>query len=170
MNAAFQKRRADGRSYREVVVEHVAGFQPGQVFTYESLAKLLSEGTDREFTRDDVQNIVQRSRAKLLREQQRTLVSRANVGYVLSRANEHLGIADDQTKRGQRRLKHAVLVLENARLDEMTTTEREIHIAQCEINRTIYREHRRILTKQARHGELIARLTSRVEQLEGKAE
>jgi len=162
----FMSRRPGGKSNQQVIVELVAHCSPGTVFTYEQLGESLADGVDREFDRHDVQQVVRLAKFQLLREHKRTLANVPNVGYQIAYAKEHRGIADDHTRRGQRQLKRALVTLENARLDEMTAQERELHLAQCEVNNRLYHEQRRILSKTARHDQLIARLVSRVEQLE----
>lgn len=166
MSKVFLTRRACGRSNQQVVIEHVRDRAPGTVFPYAELEALLSTGCDRTFDRRDVQQIVRAAKTRLLRENKRTLAVVPNVGYQLAFAKEHLGIANGHTKRGERQLRRAVVTLENARLDEMTAHERELHLAQCEVNQRILAEQRRMTSKQARHDLMIARLTSRVEQLE----
>ena len=166
------KRRADGRSNQQVLIDHVQSHadQPGKQFTYEELSAVLGSGTDRDFDRVSVQQVVRAAREQLLRQHKRTLVCVPNVGYHLAHAREHKAIASAQTRRGHRQMKRALSTMENARLDEMTATERELHLAQCQINSQLYHEQRRMLSKQQRHDDMIARLTSRVEQLEAKAD
>lgn len=163
-------RRTNGVSNQEVVIALVRDHAPGTIFTYEQIATALEEGVERKFDRTDVQQTVRLAKMRLLREQKRTLACVPNVGYQLAHAKEHRGIAEGHTKRGQRQMKRALVTMENARLDEMTPAERELHLAQCEINQRLYQEQKRILAKQSRHDQLIARLTARVEQLEGKDE
>lgn len=167
---AVTKRRADGRSNQQVVVDHVHAAQPGTEFTYEELAAVLADGTNRVFERVDVQQVVRLAKFQMLRQHKRTLQTIPGFGYRLAHARDHAGIADDHTKRGHRQMKRALTTMENARLDEMTVQERELHLAQCAINSRLYHEQRRLMSKQNRHAELIARLTCRVEQLEAKAE
>ena len=162
----FARRRTTGLSNQEVVAEHCRRHPPGTTFTYEALAAVLSEGTDREFSRSDVQQVVRLAKMRLLRDHKRTLANVPRVGYQLAHARDHRGLAGAHTKRGQRQFKRALVTLENARLDEMTAAERELHLAQCGINQALYLEQQRILSKQARHDQLIARLAARVEQLE----
>lgn len=164
----FETRRVDGQSNQEVIVNLVCSGDPGAVYTYEMLTEALEDGTDREYDRPAVQAVVRLAKLRLLREHRRTLTVVANVGYRLAHAREHRGIAGDQTKRGQRQMRRALHTLENARLDEMTTAERELHVAQCSINNMLYAEQQRILSKQNKTETIIARLTSRVEQLEGE--
>lgn len=162
-----ESRRTDGRSNQEVVVDLVYGGEPGVVYTYGDLTAALETGTDRKFDRAAVQAVVRLAKLRLLREHRRTLTVVANVGYRLAHAREHRGIATDQTRRGQRQMRRALHTMENARIEEMTAAERELHIAQCSINHQLYEEQRRILSRQNRTETIIARLTSRVEQLEG---
>lgn len=169
MKTRFLSSRVDGKSHQEVIVNHVRDHQPGKVFTYDDLAAVLAIGVDRTFSRADVQQIVRLAKMQLLREHKRTLACIPNVGYQLAHARHHRGIADSHTRRGCRQMKRALVTLENARLDEMTPVEREQHIAQCEINQRLYQEQRRILSKQAQHDQMLARLVSRVEQLEASA-
>lgn len=164
----FETRRTDGLSNQEVIANLVCEGEPGRVYTYDELQQALEIGADREYDRKAIQGVVRLAKLRLLREHKRTLTVVANVGYRLAHARDHRGIAGDQTKRGQRQMKRALTTLENARLDEMTTAERELHIAQCSINSILYTEQQRILSRQHKTETIIARLTSRVEQLEGE--
>lgn len=166
----FERVRKNGLSNQQVIVEHVRDSQPGTIFTYDDLARVLAADSARTFTRHDVQSIVRLATVQLLRNHQRTLDNVRNVGYKLAHAKEHLGIADRHTKRGQRQMRRALSTLENVRLDEMSVAERELHTAQCVINSTLYAEQQRLLSKQNRHSQLIASLVARVDQLEAKKE
>lgn len=166
----FDTRRTDGMSNQEVIVNMVCGGEPGTVYTYDEITEALQSGTDRTYDRRMVQSVVRLAKLRLLREHRRTLTVVTNVGYRVAHARDHRGIASDQTKRGERQMRRALATMENARLEEMTAAERELHIAQCAINAAVYAEQRRILSRQNRTEVIIARLTSRVEQLEGGAE
>lgn len=162
----FETKRADGKSARQVILEHVHGHEPGTVFTYNQLEALLElDGTDDE-NRRTIQHAARACQYRLLRDYKRTLVSVPTVGYRLALAREHRGLADDKTRRGFRQMRRALDTLENARLDEMTQGERELHLAQCELNSRLYYEQRRVAKKQDRHDQLIARLTARLDQIE----
>ena len=163
----FETRRTDGLSNQEVIVNLVCGGEPGTVFTYDQLGAALDAGSDREYDRRSIQAVVRLAKLRLLREHRRTLTPVANIGYRMAHARDHRSIASDQTKRGQRQMRRALNTMENARLEEMTAAERELHLAQCSINHQLYQEQRRILSRQNRTETIIARLTSRVEQLEG---
>jgi len=163
----FDTRRADGSSNQEVIVNLVCGAEPGTVYTYDELTESLEDGTDRTYDRRMVQSVVRLAKLRLLREHRRTLTVVPNVGYRVAHARDHRGIASDQSKRGERQMRRALATMENARLEEMTTAERELHIAQCAINAAVYAEQRRLTSRQNRTDTIIARLTSRVEQLEG---
>lgn len=164
----MKSRRVDGRSNQEVIVDMVCSGTPGEVYTYERLQEVLCDGTDREFDRRAVQAVVRLAKLRLLREHRRTLTVVANVGYRVAHAREHRGIATDQTRRGTRQMRKALHTMENARIEEMTAAERELHTAQCAINSMLYQEQQRILNRQARTEDIIARLVNRVDQLEGE--
>lgn len=168
MNGTYEIRRTDGRSNQEVIVDYVRDRPPGQVFTFDELGAALSAGVDRRFDRQSIRGIVRLATMRLLREHRRTLSSVRGVGYRLAFARDHAGIAEGFTRGGQRKLKRAMVTMENANLEEMTVQERELHTAQCSINQSVYHTVRHLAGKASRTDELIARLTSRVEQLEGK--
>ncbi len=170
MKTIIQTRRVDGRSNQRVIVDFVCNSEPGTTFTYEDLAHELSIGVDRIFEREDVQQIVRLAKFQLLREHKRTMSCIPNLGYRLAHARDHHGIAKEHSDRSQRQLRKSVVTLEHARLEEMTASERERHLAQCTINREVLAQQRRIASKQSVTDTLIARLSSRVEQLEAKVE
>ncbi len=166
----FRIGRADGRNNAQVVVDFVrnSGMAPGTQFTYEELAAELSKGSPREFERKDVQQVVNKANRRLLNEYQRCLVVVTNVGYSVAPARDHLGIAGGKNKKGQRQFSLACEVLQNVRRDEMTDQERIVHDAQTQINLMLYAEQKRILRKQLEHSRLIAKLTSRITEVEAK--
>ncbi len=164
------KRRTDGRSNQQVIADHVSRHEPGRVFTYDELACVLADGTDREFTKEDVQHVVWLSKPQMLAKYKRTLTNVSKVGYRLAHAREHTGIADGHTKKGSRQMRRALATMEHARTDEMTQVEREIHNAQLTINNHLYYTVQRIQSRQDHHGDIIARLAAKVDQLEAKVE
>lgn len=164
----FQVGRANGKTNQQVVIEHVFGAEPGTVFAYDDLAETLHIGTDREFSRQDVQRVVRAANRRLLREHHRILRVVQNVGYVVAHASDHHGLATARNVKGQRQFKWALETLENVRLDELTDQQRQVHTAQQVINSELYQSNQRILRRQAEQAKLIAGLTHRVEQMEGR--
>jgi signal transduction histidine kinase len=165
----IMSRRVDGRSNQEVLVDYaIAASQdrPDHVFTYGDLSKALGVGVDRMFSREDVQQVVRLAKPLMLTLHKRTFTNMPNVGYRLARASDHQAIAKAHTRRASRQVRHALLTMENARVDELTDAERELHNAQLTINRRLYEEQRRIVARQQRQDDLIAQLASRVDQLE----
>lgn len=161
--------RVGGKSNQQVVVDFVCAAEPGATFTYDQIAAALAEGTDRIYDRREVQQVVRLANRRLLREYRRVLRTVVNVGYSVAHAKDHLGLASVRNTRGQRQFRWALETLENVRLDEMTEQQRMVHVAQQSVNAELFQTTRRILTRQAQHAKLIASLTHRVEQVEGKA-
>lgn len=164
----FRPTRADGRSNQQVIIDHVLDKAPGTTFTYEEFKDLLSD-CGIKVTRKFIQQVVILARNRLLHEQKRDLICVRNVGYQVAFARDHKAIAGGRTKKANRQLKKALTTLENVRLEEMTEQERTTHLAQQQVNYTLYHEQRRMMKKAQRHDELIARLCFRVDQLEAKA-
>jgi hypothetical protein len=161
----FRVERLDGRSNQRVVIDLVAGADPGTTFGYDQLAAALGDGTTRDFDRRAVQEIVRAANLRLLREHQRCLRSVPNVGYRLAFARDHMELAGDRNRRGRRQYKRAVETLENVRMDEMTEQERAIHLAQQAINAELYHAIRRVSRRVAERDDVIARLVKDVDQL-----
>ena len=168
LSGTFAIPRPDGRSNQQVVIELVRDAAPGTVFGYRQLAEALRPGAGHAFDRKAVQEAVRAANPRLLREHRRELACVPKVGYKLAHASEHVTLSGARTRRGHRQFRRATQTLEYARLDEMTEPQRAVHLAQQAINAELYAVQSRLLRKQAQQGRLIASLTSRVEQMEGR--
>jgi hypothetical protein len=166
MKAAFKITRASGKSNQQVVIEFVSGAEPGTLFTFDQIAAVLSEGTERTYDRSEVGQIVRVANTRLLREHKRYLRSRPGEGYSIALAKDHRELAGGRNRKSQRQLKWALDTLENVRLDEMNEGERSAHIAQLEVNAILFDQQKRILRRQTEQSRLILNLASRVEQIE----
>lgn len=165
MTTTFRRiARKDGKSKAEVLVDLVKDSPPDTVFSYDQFAAALDEGSEAIHDRKTVQQVVAKTNRKLLARHQRCLRVIENVGYRVAHAREHIEIADLRTSKGRKQFKWALQTLENARLDEMTESQRAIHLAQLQINHQLHDEQNRIRRQLKRQGEIVAGLTHRVEQ------
>lgn len=165
-DAKFEVGRANGKSNQQVIAELVAHRESGTVFTFSELGAVLAEGSDREFDRQAIQQCVRLANKRLLREHRRLLVSVKNVGYAIAHPKDQAAIAMGRNRKSSVQLKWAMDTLSNVRLEEMTETQRVIHLAQQSVNSELIQQHQRILRRQHDHAKLIAGLTHRVEQVE----
>lgn len=162
--------RASGKSNQEVVIGLVKDADPGTLFLYEELRAALAEGTETEYDRAAVQQAVRAANDGLLTEFKRCLRVVANVGYRLAYAREHVELANAHTRRGERQLRRALHRLRNVRTEEMTEPERQRHNDQVVVNEAMYAYMQSQKRQAQRHADLIASLSSRVEQLESRVE
>src|SRR5262245_27738757 len=165
-NAAFAPSRASGQTNTDVLTSLVASQAPGTTFTYDQLREALEQGAPRKYLRKDVQQAVRQANHRLLRDHKRCLRVVRNVGYRLVYAREHMDIASERTRKGNRQMRWALEVLENAKLEEMTDQQRNIHIAQTAIANLFY-DRTRALDHQSRaHARSIAALYGRMDEVE----
>lgn len=160
--------RESGKSNQQVVIELVCDSSPGETFDYETLRAALSEGSPTMYERHDIQQIVRQAQPRLLREHQRCLRPIKGVGYQLAFASDHVELAGEFNRGALRKQKRAIDRLNYVRLDEMSPQQREIHLAQQQINASQYALNKRLLRQDDAIKNLVASLTSRVEQVEAR--
>ncbi len=140
MTSRFTITRPDGRSNAQVILDLVRDKRPGTIFAYEEIARALEEGCERRYDRAAVQAIVVATQARMLREQERTLINLRDEGYRLSHANDHGRLALDRKERADQQIARGVLLLEKVKTDEMDPQAREAHEAVVVILGGMYRQ------------------------------
>ncbi len=166
--ATFQTNRQSGQTNQEVIAALVASQPPGTVFTYDQFLAALSAGTDTVYDRAAVQQCVRLANRRLLREHKRYLRNVPNVGYRMIPAGEHCEVARQRNRRADRQVSMAMQTLRNARMEEMTPDEAARHNAQLIVNESMLSAMRHQRQQAERTAQLVANLSSRVEQLEAK--
>jgi asparagine synthetase B (glutamine-hydrolysing) len=162
----FKTTRSDGRSNADVLVALVRDAEPGRLFSYQELTDTLSVGTDRTWDSKAVQSAVRASVKRMLRETSRMLYSVQGVGYRLSHGSDHSRLALVRERRSQTQLRAAVVVLKNARMDEMTPAQRTLHEAHLTITGAVCEQVSLLHRRQQKQDDAIASLLSRVQRLE----
>lgn len=140
--------RADGRSNGQVILDLVEGKAPGSLFSYQDLSDALSVGTDKRYTRQEVQRIVTMTCPRMLKEQARTLHNVPNVGYRIAQAAYHMTLANDRKSRADKQMLRGVQVLENVRWDEMDGNQRLAHQGQLLIMGALYQSQKALERRQ----------------------
>jgi hypothetical protein len=130
--------RDDGRSDAEVLIDLVQKRDPGDLLSYDDLAKDLSLGTNRKYERTDVQSSVNRAERKLAVTAQRALLNVRNQGYRVALASEHQTIAGRKRERSEKLLKRGLIVLQHVDWSAMDDNERRAHEGQLLIVGGLY--------------------------------
>jgi hypothetical protein len=164
--APFFSSRDDGRSDRRVVFELVQDAKPGDTFSYDQLTNVLAVGLGCVVDRKRVCRAVNAANKTLLQERRRYLAVVKGVGYRVINADEHLGVALMKKEQAQGSLKRGIDVLENARIDELSPTQRTLHEGQLLILNGLYHATRESFRRHERSERLIADLQRRVQGLE----
>lgn len=107
------------------VYEFLRDMEPGDVATYQKLSELA--GVDIKLDRSPVK----RANKELLDKYQRALVNVRSVGYRVMHASEHGTEARDQTKKADRRIKHAIDLLNKADRNHLTPQQSTLFDAQA---------------------------------------
>lgn len=161
----FAISRMDGRSNQQVILDHVRGGDPGQVYTYQELAQRLGDGTGRTYAVQSIQQVVRQLGRRLSREQARALVNVPGVGYKLAHANEHASLALVHTRKSEVQLHRGFELLTHVRLDEMDENQRRAHEGHLMITAALYQNQRMIWKKQRAVEEALKSLTARVDAI-----
>jgi len=123
----FKKSRADGRSNTQVLLDLLRSGSAGQIYTYAELSATLSEGLDRTYSKKRVCGICSGAFVSLLSELNRALTNVPRVGFKLSHANDHTGIALNKKRRATVQMRKSVATLNNVRHAELSPEARVIH-------------------------------------------
>jgi len=161
----FRITRMDGRSNQQVILDAVKGGEPGRVYTYQELADVLSKGTGRSYTIQDVQGIVRQAGPRLSKEQARALQNVATVGYRLAHAGEHCKLALIHTRKSEVQLHRGFELLSNVRMDEMDANQRQAHEGHLLITAALYQNQRMMWKKQQLVETALESLKARVDAI-----
>lgn len=164
----FKITRTNGRSNAEVLAAVVAASEPGRILSYDELAGILGEGTDRAWKRVDVQQAVNGGRRYVLRQTRRDLVSLRGTGYQVSRASEHVAISKRRERKAGNQMARAVEVLQNTPIGELSSAQAMEHDAHLAVTAIIAQQVMRLTRKQHQQDDLISNLNRRVTKLEEK--
>lgn len=134
----FQITRENGKSNTRVLLDYVCGSEPGRIFKYEELIKVLNENINKKYGVHEIQLIVSNAQSQLLKEQSRTLYNVRNVGYKVAHANEHNKLALTRKDRADTQLSRGVKILQNVRWEEMDAQSRLAHEGSLLIMSSLY--------------------------------
>lgn len=151
----FAISRNDGRADSEVLIDLVKKADPGTVFTFEELAKALSEGTDKPFDKMAVRAVYSRTVLRLAKETQRALHNVRGVGYRVAEASDHCRLANHRKRRSDRQLSKGLAVLQHVRWEEMDENQRNAHQAQLMILQSVVTNQRGLEKRLSRIEEAI---------------
>lgn len=154
----FKPTRADGRSFTEVLIEHVHNGEPGQIYGYEDLSTVLSVGADHPLNVQDVRGIVNRAQKQLSRAHSRTLRSVRGVGYKLAHAREHQELALIKQSKADRQLRRGLQLLQDVRWDELDENSRKAHEGTMLVMSAMYEQTRALRKRVNRIDELLSSL------------
>jgi hypothetical protein len=166
--STFKIVRENGKSNSDVIIELVKDATPQTCFTYEQINAALSESTNTTYDTPAVQGAVRIANSRLLREHSRYLGNVRNKGYRIIPASEHKDVAKKRNRKAARQEQWALNTLRHARRDEMTQQERDLHDAHLILHESMNSHRIQTEAKLKHHEHLVASLTHRVEQLEGK--
>lgn len=164
--ANFASTRSDGRSHVQVVLDYVAGGEPGRLYTYDELGAVLTAGADHAFTRRDISRVVASSYARLLKEQQRAIRNVRGQGYRLALACEHNQLALSRKRRSDVQLRQGLRTLQNVRWSELDPAARQAHEGTLLVIGALWEQQRAMVKRQTAVEQAIADLTQRVSGLE----
>lgn len=164
----FKIVRTSGKTNARVIVDLVENAPPGTLFTFSQLIAALGEDTNTDYDINTARTAVYKANHILLEEHKRYLDSVMNAGYRIITAAEHQEIAKRRSRKAERQEHQAMETLRNTRFDEMSQNEKDRHTATLIILESVLQFKQEQKRKNQRHDELIAGLTHRVEQLEGK--
>ena len=156
----FEITRKDGRSNAQVLIDHVGDAEPGTVFAYDELERIL------ERSRSSVQGIVLNANHRLLKEKSRTLVNLRNRGYQLAHASEHTRIANGRRRKADVQLRKGLHVLKNVRWDEMDEESRKAHEGTLMVTQAIVSNQEALARRQDQVESAIDQLLRRVDSME----
>ncbi len=164
MSALFSAKREDGRAEWRVIFDYVAPLEHGTQVTFEELEKLL----DADRTR--VYQAVSAANRRLWKTAQRSLGVVRGVGYRLLKPEEHELQATNYQRTAKRRLGNAVAVMQATDVSKLEEKQRnwvlQVTAGMVLMARAID-EH---ATRLAKHDDLIAALSRRIDKLEGDSD
>jgi hypothetical protein len=166
MRKNFEPSRADGRSDAQVILDLCGDVAPDTAFTHGQIIEALEAGLDKRVTRQRVYAAVAAGNKRLLKQKQRYLRVVRGVGYRVIRADEHLDTALSKTDSAEAMYRKGLAILKDARMDELTPTQKALHEGQFMLLGAVYRQMRDVHNRQKRHDGVLAELKARVDKLE----
>lgn len=166
MKSRFEPSRADGRTDAQVVLDLCGDATPDTTFTFKQLIDALEVGNDKRYTRERVYQAVSAGNKRLLKDKQRYLRIVRGIGYRVLRADEHLDTALAKTDSAEAMYRKGLALLKDARLDELSASQRALHEGQFMLLGAVYRQMRDVHKRQAKQDNVIADLLGRVVKLE----
>lgn len=131
---AFEIKRPDGRSHQQVLIDAVAGAEPGTMFTYVQLQMVLGFKT-----KERTRAVVLAAQHRLLKEHNRTLENVRGEGYRMAKANDHTRIANGRKRRADVQLRKGLHVLRHVRWEELDEESRKAHQGTLMVTEALYR-------------------------------
>lgn len=123
----FTPSREDGQTDADVLAKVIQKHEPGDLFPYGELGRLLEEGTNRKLDKQKVQSILAKTGAQVLKRTAREWVNVRGVGYKIAYAADHLGLSVHRKEKGFRQMKRSLLTLQHTNESELTEDERNKH-------------------------------------------
>lgn len=130
---AFDIKRADGRSNQQVLIDSVAGAEPGTLFTYDQLSRILGFDDKRR-----TQSVVVSAQRRLLKEFCRTMMNVRGEGYRIAEAKEHMMLAHDCKRRSDVQLRKGLHILRHVKWEEMDEETRKAHEGTLMVTEALY--------------------------------
>lgn len=161
-------KRETGQSDKDVILALVSPLSYGTVIPYDRLIAALDAGAERSHVRKDVQMVVNMvSKGALLADHQKTLIAVKNVGYQVAHPEDHVRIAQHRTKKAYNQARDASHTLRNTDTSSLSESAKAMHMLQCVVNEGLLAESRKHRRQQKANERMFARLTHRLEQIEG---
>lgn len=164
----FQPSREDGRSDRMVVYELVANAEPGAHFDFPDLQEALQDGVDNDITMQRIGAAVRAANKTLQKRDRRYLGSVRGRGYRVLRSDEHLPVALERKATAEVQMKRGIDLLRNTRLDELSDTQRNLHVGQLMIMDGLFRAVQASERRHDRHDQMITRMLGAVEEIQDR--
>jgi hypothetical protein len=153
---AFKPVRADGRSYRDVIVDLFKDADYGRRMTYGELAEALGVSSR---DRTTVQQSARNANKVLLKIYKRGLKCIVNVGYRVIQPNEHMLVATNHQSKATRAMRTALTFYDGADLTRMTDVERRLHHGQQLIAVAVMASHEHLDRRIRKIEDLLASKT-----------
>lgn len=138
----FRSARDDGRSYVQVVLDMVADAPPGTCFSYQTICDVLSDGSPKQFDREDARRTVLDANKKLLAIHRRSLRNVRGEGYRIAYAFEHMDMADSRKTRADVQMQYALDLLNHVDWGALDENQRKAHMAQLAITSAVINNQR----------------------------
>lgn len=112
------------KSRRLMLIDLVAGTEPGTLIRYEELGDLFGLGS-----RMDIQGAVNGAKRSVEANTKKSLVAVKNEGYRVALPDEHHSLAVKHQRKGRNQIKRAMSKVQNVNLAALTQDQRTVLIA-----------------------------------------